>query len=84
MPDLDGLLRRALPPVDPPDDLATRLRGTLQSIQELAAEELEAWERSAIRDPRRWPRPVAAAFAGALGAAALLVLGLRSRRARAD
>ena len=30
---------------------------TLGSLVELAADELEAWELSALRDPRNWPRP---------------------------
>ncbi|MCW2957656.1 MAG: hypothetical protein JWP18_459, partial [Solirubrobacterales bacterium] len=63
--DLEGLLRRALAPVDPPDDLARRLDKTLTSVTDLVAEELEAWELAAIRDPRRWAsgvaRPAAAA-----------------------
>ena len=40
MADVEGLLRRALAPVEPPEDLATRVRSTLLSISEMAAEEL--------------------------------------------
>ena len=54
-----GLLRRALAPVEPPEDLATRVRSTLQSISDMAAEELEGWELAAMRDPRNWVRPAA-------------------------
>ena len=38
--DVEGLLRRALAPVEPPADLSARLRGRLQNIREVAAEEL--------------------------------------------
>jgi hypothetical protein len=75
---LEGLLRRALAPVDPPEDLALRLEGTLTSLTELAAEELEGWELSAMRDPRNWVRPAAALVVGT-GAGMALVL-LRARR----
>lgn len=77
-PNLEGLLRRALAPVEPPADLALRLEDTLTSLTELAAEELEAWELSAMRDPRNWVRPAAAVVVGT-GAGLALVL-LRARR----
>jgi hypothetical protein len=82
MGDVERLLRRALAPVDPPEDLATRLRVTLQSISDLAAEELEGWEVSTMRDPRRWVRPAVALLAGGLAGAGLVLLG-RQRRGRA-
>jgi hypothetical protein len=77
-PNLEGLLRRALAPVEPPEDLARRLEGALTSLTELAAEELEGWELSAMRDPRNWVRPAAAVVVGT-GAGMALVL-LRARR----
>ena len=77
-PNLEGLLRRALAPVEPPEDLALRLEGALRSLTELAAEELEGWELSAMRDPRNWVRPAAAVVVGT-GAGMALVL-LRARR----
>ena len=49
-------LRRALAPVEPPEELASRLERTLVELTELAADELEAWELSAMRDPRNWVR----------------------------
>lgn len=76
--DFEGLLRAALAPVEPPEHLARSLEQTLQSITEMAAEELEAWELSAMRDPRNWARPTAAIVLGT-GAGAALVL-LRARR----
>lgn len=78
VPNFEGLLRRALAPVEPPEGLALRLEDTLTSITELAAEELEGWELSAMRDPRNWVRPAAAVVVGT-GAGLALVL-LRARR----
>ena len=77
-PGFEGLLHRALSPVDPPADLGRRLQSTLTSITESAAEELEAWELSAMRDPRNWVRPAAAVVVGS-GAGVALVL-LRARQ----
>ena len=74
----EGLLREALAPVEPPAELARRLEGALLSITEMAADELESWELSAMRDPRNWVRPATALVAGG-GAGVALVL-LRSRR----
>jgi hypothetical protein len=78
-PHLEGLLRRALAPVEPPDDLALRLEETLTSLTELAAEELEGWELSAMRDPRNWVRPAAAVVVGTGAGLALVVLRARRR-----
>ena len=52
------------------------------SITEMAAGELEAWELSAMRDPRNWARPAAALLAGTAAGTALVVLRAR-RRAQA-
>ncbi len=78
--DFETLLKRALSPVEPPKELEVRLEGTLGSLVGMAAEELEAWELSAMRDPRNWVRPVAAAAVGS-GAAVGLVL-IRTQRRR--
>src|ERR1700724_1357272 len=77
----EGLLREALAPVDPPEDLAERLESTLTSITAMAADELEAWELSAMRDPRNWARPAAAVVAGSAAGAALVLLRARRRGA---
>ncbi len=77
--DFEALLRQALVPVDPPADLAQRLELTLVNLTEMAQDELEAWEMSAMRDPRNWVRPVAAAMVGATAGTALVVLRVRSR-----
>jgi hypothetical protein len=77
--DFESMLKRALAPVDPPKELEARLEATLGSLIDMAAEELEAWELSAMRDPRNWVRPVAAAAIGS-GAAIGLVLVRTQRR----
>jgi hypothetical protein len=77
--DFEALLREALSPVDPPADLARRLEFTLVSLTELAQDELESWELSAMRDPRNWVRPVAAVVLGATAGSALIVLRVRAR-----
>ena len=73
------LLRRALTPVEPPADMSERIEATLVNLTEMAADELEAWELSAMRDPRNWARPAAAAVVGATAGTALVVLRVRSR-----
>ena len=78
-PDFEALLRQALAPVEPPADLAQRLESTLVSLTELAQEELDAWELSAMRDPRNWVRPAAAAIVGVSAGTALVVLRVRAR-----
>jgi hypothetical protein len=76
------LLRRALAPVDPPEGLSLRLETALTSLTEIAAEELEGWELSAMRDPRNWVRPAAALVVGTTAGAALIVLRARQRQQR--
>jgi hypothetical protein len=75
----EALLREALSPVDPPDDLAQRLELTLVNLTEMAQEELDLWELSAMRDPRNWVRPAAAIVVGATAGSALVALRVRSR-----
>ena len=83
--DFEALLREALTPVDPPADLVQRLESTLMNLTELAQEELDAWELSAMRDPRNWARPAAAAVVGASAGTALVLLRVRGRhRHRAE
>jgi hypothetical protein len=78
-PDFESLLRQALSPVDPPEDLVARLESTLVTLAQAAQEELESWELAAMRDPRNWARPAAAAVVGAGAGTALVVLRVRSR-----
>src|ERR671922_2086315 len=82
--EFEARVRQALAPVDPPADLELRLQATLGSLVEMAADELEAWELRAMKDPRNWPRaalgPAAAIVIGTGAAAGLVVLRTRSRR----
>jgi hypothetical protein len=77
--DFEALLRQALTPVEPPADLVDRLELTLVSLTEAAQEQLDAWELSAMRDPRNWVRPAAAAVVGVSAGTALVVLRVRAR-----
>ena len=77
--DFEALLREALSPVEPPEDLPLRMEATLVSLAEAAQDELEAWELSAMRDPRNWVRPAAAVVVGAGAGTALVVLRVRGR-----
>jgi hypothetical protein len=76
-PNLESLLRAALSPIDPPADLLARMETRLSSLTEIAVEELESWELSAMRDPRNWVRPAAAVVVGGTAGAALIVLRAR-------
>jgi hypothetical protein len=81
--DFESLLREALSPVDPPAEMVDRFEATLVNLTELAQEELESWEMSAMRDPRNWVRPAAAAVVGVTAGTALVLLRVRGRhRAR--
>ena len=85
--DIEARLRAALAPIEPPVHLQQRLEETLDSLVELAAEELEAWELEAIKDPRNWPRaalrPAAAVVVGSGAAVGLVVLRTHRKRAQA-
>lgn len=80
--DFEARLRAALQPVEPPEDFAVQLERGLVNLTELAADELEAWELSSMRDPRNWARPAAAAVVGAGAGTALVVLRARARHRR--
>jgi hypothetical protein len=78
--DIESLLKRALSPVEPPKELEARLELTLGTLVDMAAEELEAWELRAMRDPRNWVRPVAAAAIGSSAAVGLVLVRTQRRR----
>ena len=85
--DLERLLADALRPIEPPENLVSRVETTLTSIAEQAAAELSSWadelsegELQALRDPRNWVRPVAAVAVGSAAAGALVLFGVRRRR----
>jgi hypothetical protein len=84
--DLEARLRRAMAPVQPPEELELRMETRLGELVELAADELEGWELAAIKDPRNWPRaalrPAAAVLIGSGAAVGLVVLRTRRRRHR--
>jgi hypothetical protein len=79
------LLELAFKPVEPPASFVDKLETRLENVEAAALEALEElsdWELEAMRDPRNWVRPVAAVAVGTAAGAALVVLGLRSRRRR--
>jgi len=85
--DVESLLRSALRPIEPPENLPGRVEETLTAVTEAAAEELSAWaeelsesELASLRDPRNWLRPAAAVAAGSVAGGALLVMEMRRRR----
>jgi hypothetical protein len=84
--DVESLLRSALRPIEPPENLAGRVEETLSAVTEAAAEELSAWaeelsesELRSLRDPRNWVRPAAAIAAGGIAAGGLVLVELRRR-----
>jgi hypothetical protein len=84
--DVESLLRSALRPIEPPENVAGRVEETLSAVTEAAAEELSAWaeelsesELRSLRDPRNWVRPAAAIAAGGIAAGGLVLVELRRR-----
>jgi hypothetical protein len=81
---LEHLLRSALVPVDPPEALTDRLERTLSELTEAAAEELADLDPAAMRDPRNWGRPAAAAIVGTVAGGALVVVRARQRQRKRE
>ena len=84
-PEIMRLLEQALKPIELPAGYLDQLEDRLANVEAAALEalgEIADWELEAIRDPRNWVRPVAAVAVGTAAGAALVVLGLRSRRRR--
>ena len=85
--DLERMLADALRPIEPPERLGSRVETTLRDVTDAAASEL-SWfadelsdsERQALRDPRNWVRPIAAAAAGGVAGTALVLIEVRRRR----
>jgi len=77
--DVEAMLRSALTPVEAPEALSDRLERHLTELTDLAAEELAEWELGAMRDPRKWMRPVAAATVIGVAGRALVVVRARQR-----
>jgi hypothetical protein len=80
--DFEDIIRRALAPVDPPEDLAERMETTLRNLTEYAVDELEGWELASMRDPRNWVRPVSAVAIGTAAGAGLVLLRMRQQHRR--
>ena len=84
---IERLLETALAPVEPPAGFVDELEAKLTDVQAAAREALEEltdWELTAMRDPRNWVRPAAAAVAGTAAGTALVLLQIRrGRRQRA-
>jgi hypothetical protein len=80
---LEALLKEALSPVEPasPDELLDELQVRLVDWKDAAHGELEGWELSAMRDPRNWVRPAAAAVVTAAAGTALVALRVRQSHA---
>ncbi len=79
---IEALLRQALAPVEPPEELEREMEVALGSLVQAAAEELEAWELRAMRDPRNWLRPAGAVVVGSAAAAGLVLVRTRRQRHR--
>jgi hypothetical protein len=91
MTDVEQLLRSALAPVEPEGGFSERLESKLEELEarltELtddAAGELGDWEAGAMRDPRNWHRPVAAAAVVGLAGGALVVVRARQQHRKRD
>jgi hypothetical protein len=87
--DVESLLRSALRPIEPPENLPGRVEETLSAVTEAAAEELSAWaeelsesELRSLRDPRNWVRPAAAIAAGGVAAGGLVLVEMRRHRGK--
>jgi len=79
MSEVERLLRGALVPIEPPERLSERLERRLTSITDAAVDEIAEWDPSALRDPRRWGRLVAAGVIGAGAGGALIVVRARQK-----
>jgi hypothetical protein len=83
--DIETMLRQALAPVEPPAELEARLESTLGSLVEMAAEELDSWELSAMSDPKNWRhigRPAVAIVVGSAAAVGLVLVRTQRQRHR--
>ena len=80
--DVEQMLRTALVPVEPPEVLSDRLARRLTDLTAAAAYELSDWELKAMRDPRNWARPAAAAVVGTMAGGALVLVRARQQQRR--
>jgi hypothetical protein len=84
MSEVERLLRGALVPIEPPARLGERLERRLTSITDAAVDELAEWDPSALRDPRRWARIVAAGVVGAGAGGALILVRARQKQKKRE
>ncbi len=84
MSDVERLLRSALVPIEPSEALSDRLERNLSEITEAAADELADWELGAMRDPRNWARPIAAAAVVGVAGGALVVVRARQQQRKRE
>ena len=84
--DIEAMLKSALQPVEPPEQMVEKLEQRLSLVADQANQDLASWreeltesELRSLRDPRNWVRPAAAGAASVAAGAALVVLGLRRR-----
>jgi len=83
MSEVERMLRGALVPVEPSMALSERLERRLSELTDAAVGELAEFDPSALRDPRRWARLVAAGIvAGTAGGALVLVRARQKQRRR--
>ena len=81
MSEVERLLRGALVPVEPPGDFGVRLERRLTAMTDAAVDEIAEWDPSALRDPRRWVRLVAA---GVVAGGALVLVRARQKQKRRE
>jgi hypothetical protein len=84
MSEVERLLRGALVPIDPPERMSERLERRLTEITDAAVDELADWDPSALRDPRRWARLVAAGVIGVGAGGALIVVRARQKQKKSE
>src|SRR2546430_17671843 len=75
MSEVERMLRGALVPVEPSMALSERLERRLSELTDAAVGELAEFDPSALRDPRRWARLVAAGIVAGTAGGALLLAG---------
>jgi hypothetical protein len=85
MSEVERLLRGALVPIEPPERLTERLERRLTELTDAAVDEFADWDPGeALRDPRRWPRLVAAGVIGAGAGGALIVVRARQKQKKSE
>jgi hypothetical protein len=84
MSEVERLLRGALVPIEPPVRLGERLERRLTEWTDAAVDELAEWDPSALRDPRRWARVVAAGVITAGAGGALILVRARQNQKKRE